>query len=89
MKIKVSGNYGNFPQDPDCKQVFIFQRNLMSVIDENDALAFKNKDVIYQVLSYLLNISLEVYKTIRFELEYVNARSLTGKEQLDLTYILL
>ena len=89
MKIKVSGNYGNFPQDPDCKRVFIFQRNLMLVIDEKDALAFKNKDVIYQVLSYLLNISLEVYKTIHFELEYVNARSLTGKEQLDLTYILL
>ena len=89
MKIKVYGNYGNFPQDPNCKQVFIFQRNLMLVIDDKDSLAFTNKDVIYEVLSYLLNIPLEVYKTVHFELEYVNGGFLPGKEQLDLTYILL
>ena len=88
MKIKVSGNYVNYPQDPNCKQVFIFQRNLMLVIDKKDPLAFTNKDIIYKVPSYLLNIPSEVYKTIHFELEYVNGGSLNGKE-LDLTYILL
>ena len=89
VKIKVSGNYVNFPQDPNCEQVFIFQRNLMLVIDEEDSLAFTNKNVIYEVPSYLLNIPSEVYKTIHFEFEYVNGGLLTGKEQLDLMYILL
>ena len=88
VKIKVSGNYGNFPQDPNCEQVFIFQRNLMLVIDKKDSLAFTRKDVIYEVPSYLLNIASEVYKTIHFELEYINGESLTEKEQLDLMYIL-
>ena len=67
MKIKVSGNYVNFPQDPNCKQVFIFQGNLMLVIDEKDSLAFTNEDIIYKVPSYLLNIPLEVYKTIHWK----------------------
>ena len=61
----------------------------MLVIDQKDALAHTNKDFIYEVPSYLLNIPSEVYKTVHFELEYVNGGSLTGKEQLDLTYILL
>ena len=37
--MKVSTN-ANFPQDPNCEQVFIFQRNLMLVIDKKDSLAF-------------------------------------------------
>ena len=37
--MKVSTN-ANFPQDLNCKQVFIFQRNLMLVIDKKDSLAF-------------------------------------------------
>ena len=61
----------------------------MLVVDKKDALAFTNKDIIYKVLSHLLNIPSEVYKTIYFELKYVNGGSLTGKEQLDLMYILL
>ena len=45
VKIKVSGNYVKFPRDINCEQVFIFQRNLMLVIDEEDPLAFTNKDI--------------------------------------------
>ena len=89
VKIKVSGKYVNFPQDPNCKQVFIFQRNLMLVVNRKDSLAFTNKDIIYKVLSYLFNILSEIYKIIHFELEYVNGGSLMGKEQLNLTCILL
>ena len=86
--MKVTTN-ANFTADPNCEQAFIFQRNLMLIIDQKDALAFTNKDVIYKIPSYSLNILSEVYKTIHFELEYANGGSLTGKEQLDVMYILL
>ena len=85
MKVTTDAN---FAPDPNCKEVFIFQRNLMLVVDEKDALAFTNKDVMYEVLSYLLNIPSEVYKTIHFEFKYINRGSLTRKE-LDLMYILI
>ena len=62
VKIKTSVNY---------EQVFLFQKNLMLIIDEKDSLAHTNKDIIYKVLSYSFNIPSEIYKTVHFDMEYV------------------
>ena len=53
VKIKVSGNYINFPQDPNCEHVFIFQKNLMVVINEKDSLAFTKTSLTKYRVIYL------------------------------------
>ena len=82
-KLTVSGS-GNFTNDPNCLQAFLFQRHLMMVVDQNDVVKRDG----FQLPSFLINIHSKIAKTVEFELEYTNGGDLVGKENVELTFSL-
>ena len=82
-KLMVTGS-GNFTNNPNCLQAFLFQRHLMMVIYQNDVVKHDG----FQLPSFLINIHLEIIKTVEFKLEYINGGDLVGKEIVELTFSL-